>query len=398
MSKTVTLADLRPDLRNARRHNPRNVGMIEQALREIGAARSIVVDEHGTVLAGNATIEAAAAAGIENVQIIDADGETIIAVRRSGLTDAQKQRLALYDNRAAELADWDADMLAMMRDEDDDALDGLWFDEELAEVLASGNGHVTNDVEDPGAQVDRAAELQAKWGTERGQLWQIGRHRLLCGDATNADDVARLMGGAKADAVVTDPPYGIERAGITNDDPEGLRALFDGVLAALPVTDACVVAFQSPRLFFVWLDSVRGAGHKFQRMLWMYKPNDETFPWRGWLLKSEAILISTVGDGQWQDVHPYSHDVYSPTTMGAELSEGEGWHASVKPLSVVSDIAKRVSPNSSSIYDPFLGSGTTMVAAEQLGRICYGMEIEPKYVAVALERMAGMGLEPEMAD
>lgn len=100
---SLTIADLKQDPANARKHNPRNVGMIENALNEVGAARSIVIDEDGRILAGNATVEAAAQAGIERVQVVDADGETLIAVRRSGLTEEQKRRLALFDNRAAEL-------------------------------------------------------------------------------------------------------------------------------------------------------------------------------------------------------------------------------------------------------------------------------------------------------
>jgi ParB-like chromosome segregation protein Spo0J len=112
MPKQVTLADLKPDPANARKHNPRNVGMIEKALGEVGAARSIVIDEDGVILAGNATVEAAANAGMERVQVVDADGETIVAVRRTGLTPEQKTKLALYDNRTAELAEWDAEVLA----------------------------------------------------------------------------------------------------------------------------------------------------------------------------------------------------------------------------------------------------------------------------------------------
>lgn len=128
------LGDLRPDPTNARRHSPRNVGMVEAALREVGAARSIVIDEDGTVLAGNATIEAAAAAGIERVQIVDADGETIIAVRRTGLTPEQKTKLSLYDNRTAELAEWDEGALATLNAELD--LSALFRDDEMAEILA----------------------------------------------------------------------------------------------------------------------------------------------------------------------------------------------------------------------------------------------------------------------
>ena len=134
MTKAIdNLGDLTPDPRNARRHNARNVGLIEDALNEVGAARSIVIDEDGVVLAGNATIEAAAQVGIERVQVVDADGETIIAVRRSGLTPEQKTKLALFDNRAAELAEWDASVLAELADTTD--LSDLFRDEELALLL-----------------------------------------------------------------------------------------------------------------------------------------------------------------------------------------------------------------------------------------------------------------------
>ena len=128
------LKDLTSDPRNARKHTPRNVGAIVSALHEVGAARSIVIDEDGVVLAGNATIEAAAEAGITKVQVVDADGETVVAVRRSGLTPEQKVRLALFDNRAAELAEWDADVLKGLADEG--ALVGMFNEDELAKALS----------------------------------------------------------------------------------------------------------------------------------------------------------------------------------------------------------------------------------------------------------------------
>ena len=204
------------------------------------------------------------------------------------------------------------------------------------------------------------------------------------------------MGGERAGASVTDPPYGINREGITNDDPEGLRDLFDRMLAVLPVSDGVVIAFQSPRLFPIWLDAVRVAGHKFERMLWMYKPNDETFPWRGWLQKSEAILASSIGKPLWVEANPYAHDCYSPTTLGSELPKEWGKaHATVKPLVVVSDLISRIGGD---VYDPFVGSGTTIVACEQLGRQCRAVEIHPPYCAVTLERLAGMGLGPRRVE
>lgn len=132
----IKIADLKPDPENARRHTDRNRELLEQSLKEVGAARSIVIDENGTVLAGNATVAAAMQAGIDKVKIIDADGETIIAVRRNGLTPEQKKRLALFDNRTGELAKWDAQALAALIEQDKTALDGLWNEEELRNLLA----------------------------------------------------------------------------------------------------------------------------------------------------------------------------------------------------------------------------------------------------------------------
>lgn len=128
------IKDLKPDKRNARRHNPRNIGMIVDALHEVGAARSIVIDEDDQVIAGNGTIEAAAEAGITKLKVVEADGNTIVAVRRRNLTDEQKRRLALYDNRTAELAEWDPDIMRALNGEPG-ALDGMFSPEELADML-----------------------------------------------------------------------------------------------------------------------------------------------------------------------------------------------------------------------------------------------------------------------
>lgn len=130
------IKDLKPDQRNARKHNPRNIGMIEDALHEVGAARSIVIDEEGNILAGNGTVEAAAQAGIERVKVVEADGEEIVAVRRRGLTAQQKRRLALFDNRTAETAGWDSGELEKIIAEDAKALEGILRESELNALIA----------------------------------------------------------------------------------------------------------------------------------------------------------------------------------------------------------------------------------------------------------------------
>lgn len=139
-SKHVThIKDLLHDPKNARKHTPRNVGTIVSALQEVGAARSIVIDEDGVVLAGNATMDAAAEAGITAVKVVEANGNELVAVRRTGLTPEQKIRLALYDNRAAEFAEWNEDVLKQLALQEQ--LTGLWNEQELAAILAG-------DVED----------------------------------------------------------------------------------------------------------------------------------------------------------------------------------------------------------------------------------------------------------
>jgi hypothetical protein len=257
------------------------------------------------------------------------------------------------------------------------------------------------DVEEDEAPVDRAEELRAKWGVEAGQLWAIpskhvGEHRILCGDSTKAEDVARVMDGDVADAVVTDPPYGINQPGVPNDEPEKLAAIVAGAVRLLPVTNAAVVAFQSTRTFPMWLDATRSAGHVFERMLWLYKQAQCTFPWRGWILTSESILVSSVGVPHWNEVGPFAHDCYVVPSVSGELAPDAGWHGSVKPVKVVADIVARVTRKGDRVYEPFSGSGTTLVAAEQTGRLCRAIELAPKYVAVALERLAALGLEPRL--
>lgn len=148
------IKDLKPLGRNPRRHNPRNIGMIVDSLQEVGAARSIVIDENNEVLAGNGTLEAAGQAGITKLHVVDADGETIVAVRRSGLTDVQKARLAVIDNRANETSDWDAELLAELAAQGVELHD-LWNGDELTELL-----NQTPDFEP--ATIDEQSRLDEK--------------------------------------------------------------------------------------------------------------------------------------------------------------------------------------------------------------------------------------------
>jgi ParB-like chromosome segregation protein Spo0J len=135
----MKITELKRDPHNARKHNPRNLDTIATSIKEVGTGRSIVIDEDNVVLAGNGTVEAAPLAGVKDVRVIDVDGDELVAIRRRGLTPAQKTRLALADNRANELSEWDADVMAQLK-EQTDALDGLFTDKEFARLLPKTSG------------------------------------------------------------------------------------------------------------------------------------------------------------------------------------------------------------------------------------------------------------------
>jgi len=265
----------------------------------------------------------------------------------------------------------------------------------LAELADGAGLYGEKTTGDTPAEVDRAEELRQKWGVVSGQLWELGSHRLICGDCTDAATVARVMAGERAQAVVTDSPYGMNVEGVENDSAEGLDALFDGVLKILPMSDGVCVNFQGPRLFWKWLDATRRNGHTFERALWLYKPNDGTYPWRGWLQTGQIVLLSSVGKPLWGSGE-YKHDTYQVNYVGDAL---EKMHATPKPLDVIGHICGWVSPAGGIVYEPFSGSGTTIIACENLGRRCRACEISPGYVGVALERyFQHTGVQPVLLE
>jgi len=261
--------------------------------------------------------------------------------------------------------------------------------------------------------VDRAEELREKWQTERGQLWEIGRHRLLCGDSTSAEDVARLMGGEKARLVWTDPPYGVsygdklEAANpmgyrvrqIANDDlpADELEAFLRKALSCAAANSvpgaaiyvACPAGTPLPAL----IGAFAGSGFDYRwQLVWL---KDQMVLSRAdYHFKHENILYGWKPDG----AHYFTADRTQTSVFEVDRPKASPEHPTMKPPELIARMIENSSRPGAVVYDGFHGSGSTMVAAEQLGRRCYAMEIEPKYVAVCLERMAGMGLEPRLAE
>ena len=372
--ETIAIDMLIPYARNARTHSDEQVAQIAASIREFGFTNPVLIDGEGGIIAGHGRVMAARKLAMDKVQCI----------RLAHLTEAQRRAYVIADNKLALNAGWDDAMLALEFKE----LQELGFDVELT-------GFSLGDIDELLAELDATPEgatdadetpaVQAEAVSKPGDVWLLGKHRIMCGDSTDAGSVALLMSGARADAVLTDPPYGQNQDGVPGDEAENLPSV---VTAArhLPVDDGVVIAFQSPRTFPAWLNECVSAGHRFERMLWLYKRAQNSYPWRGWLLKSEAILATSIGSAKWHDYHPYAHDCYLLAEVSGEIDSSIGWHGSVKPVSVVSDIAQRICPRDALIYEPFSGSGTTIIAAEQTGRRCYAMELSPNYVDVAVRR------------
>lgn len=391
----MDIKELKLDPANARRRTERGEAMIQQSLQEVGAARSIVIDEHNVILAGNGTIEAAGQVGINKVHVVDVDGETIVAVRRSNLTPEQKKRLAILDNRTGELAEWDAEELLRQADFAAD----LFSDQEWADLMPNMEPEPLSVAE---PSIDRAEELQAQWGTERGQVWQLGRHRLMCGDSTDEKDVGVLLGAHKPNIMVTDPPYGVNYdANWRNEAAEQGLLSYSARRVRQVKNDDRIDWVDAYHLFpgnvlYAWSpggyqiiitgQSVQNSGFEIRAMIIWTKPH-YVISRAHYSYQHEPCWFAVRKGAQADWIGGKSETTKWEIPLDKNV---EGSHSTQKPLECM---ARPIRHHRGDVYDPFVGSGTTIMAAEQLGRTCYAMEIDPAYVAVCLQRWVDSGLE-----
>jgi hypothetical protein len=202
--RVMPISRLVLDEKNANKGTKRGRELLEESLGKYGAGRSVVVDRQNRVIAGNKTLEAAVAAGIESIAVIETDGSSLVAVQRGDLDlkrDKKARELAIADNRVSEIdLDWNAEVLSTL----DADLTQFWNENELKVLLKNNR---SSELFAPEPKLDQAAELEKKWKTERGQIWTIGKHRLMCGDSANTSDVSGIMDGNTARLCATDPPY-----------------------------------------------------------------------------------------------------------------------------------------------------------------------------------------------
>ena len=373
-----TLADLKQDQKNARKHNPRNIGMIVEAINEVGVARSGVIDEDGNILAGNGTFEALSEAGIKKIKVVEASGKEWVVVKRSGMSDKQKKKLALYDNRTADLAEWDGQNLKFLEAEFDGILDSVFTDLELKDIFS--------DTDDEIGEIEGEDDVPEKtWSnfTKEGDLYQVGEHRLLCGDSTAKNAVDRLMDGQKADMVFTDPPYGMNLDTVFS----GMKGIGQGKKYKAVEGDShdydpahIFEHFGKCKEIFLW-----GADYYAERL--QGKNNGSWFVWDKRLDESADRMYGSCFETCWSKAK-HKRDMVRVKWAGLfgleKEPEKSRCHPTQKPIALVEWFLTRFGKGV--VVDLFGGSGSTMIACEKLNRKCYMMELDPQYCDVIIHR------------
>lgn len=370
-----------PYARNARTHSPEQVAQIAASIREFGFLSPVVTTKDGTILCGHGRFYAAQKLGLKKIPCI----------REDHLTEAQRRAYIIADNKLSLNAGWDEEMLRVelsdLKGEDFDvSLTG--FDEkELARLFAEEDG-----AEEDGFDVD--AELEKPCFSKAGDVWHLGRHTVICGDSTKPETYTRLLGKEKVNLVCTDPPYLVNLEStsgkIKNDDlsdEEGykfLRAAFEQFHEAM-AKDASIYVFYATAKARVFHDAYEDAGFKVGAGL-VWKKNRLVLTRTDWKYIHEPIIWGWRKDGK----HEWYGDqkqvtVFEFDRIKDSKKDGCG-HPSSKPVPLIAYLIRQCTQTNGLVLDGFLGSASTLIACEQLGRICYGVELEPKFVDVAVKR------------
>jgi len=375
----IDIADLVPYDRNPRL-NDKAVDSVAESMDQVGYITPIVIDENCQILAGETRCKALKKRHVKRDKVLQV----------FGLTEEQKKKYRLLDNKVGEIAEWDYELLVgELEGMDFDGFD-FGFDDLLAELTAdteeASGGAQSSAVDD-----DYDPVLPEEPKAKRGDIYQLGRHRLMCGDSTDPADVARLMGGTAADLLLTDPPYNVNYEGgtgltIQNDNMED--AAFRKFLR-----DAfqCADTVMKPgAAFYIWhADSegynFRGACHDIGwqvRQCLIWNKNALVLGRQDYQWKHEPCLYGWKGGAS----HTWLNDRKQTTVLDFDRPTRSELHPTMKPIPLFDYQICNSCPAGGAVLDLFNGSGTTIMACEQNGRSAYTMELDPKYVDAAIAR------------
>lgn len=371
----VDVGLLKPYENNAKIHGDDQVEKICRSIQEFGFISPCLIDNDYNVIAGHGRIMAAKKIGMEKVPCLFVEG----------LTDEQRRAYILADNRLTELGEWDMDLVHF----------------ELGELQLGGfdvsitGFEVGEDFEDHSQDIveDEVPEVEEEAKSKVGQIYQLGRHRLMCGDSTDIEAVKKLMGGAKADVLVTDPPYNVdyegstvERLKIQNDnqtDDEFLSFLVKAFAAAdaFMKPGAAFYIFHADSEGYNFRTACRDAGWQVRQCL-IWNKNSLVMGRQDYQWKHEPCLYG------WKDgaAHVWNSDRKQTTVIDWDRPTVNDIHPTMKPVGLFEYLISNSSKKGDIVLDTFGGSGTSIMACEQDGRSCYTMELDPRYVDAIIKR------------
>lgn len=367
--KTMLLSDIHPYEKNPRKNDGAVEAVIE-SIKQCGYCAPIIVDENNVILAGHTRHKALKRLEWEECQV----------VVRTGMTEEQKRKYRLLDNKTNEFAEWDIGLLA-------DELVGLDFGD------FDFGFNIGEDEPEDAVEDDFDCTPPEKPKAKRGDIYQLGRHRLMCGDSTSADDVQLLAGGAQMDMLLTDPPYGVDYVGKTKDALKIENdALTDEELKTF-LTEAFMAAdavMKPGAVFYIWhADSKAGifriacqmTGWEVRQVL-IWVKNRMAFGRQDYQWKHEPCLYG------WKEGagHLWTSDRKQTTILEFDRPTRNKEHPTMKPIPLFDYQIKNNTKGGDAVLDLFGGSGTTIMACEQNGRNAYMMEYDPRYVDVIINR------------
>jgi site-specific DNA-methyltransferase (adenine-specific) len=400
----LRIADLTPDPQNARQHDEKNLKAIQGSLKEFGQRKPIVITEAGVIVAGNGTVEAAKLLGWTEIEAVQVPNDW---------TADKIKAFAIADNRTAELATWNQEVLEKQLQElKEVGFDVADFGFEVAEVPIL-------DIE---TFEDEAPEVPDEATVKLGDVWQLGNHRLVCGDSTNPNIIRKALDSKLADCIFTDPPYNVDYQGgtkdamkIKNDNMETevfYRFLYDSFLAMLDNTKqgGAIYVCHSSRTGTTFRTSFVDSGWLFKQVLiwvkdslvlgrqdynWQHEPilygwkEGAAHSWHG------PFTNTTVLDFESKDLESKSKDelldfikigLEHSTVVREKRPRRNDSHPTMKPIGLIAKLLKNSMVKGEIVLDPFGGSGSTLIAAEQLGLTSAIVELDPKYCNVIIER------------
>lgn len=384
----VSVSKLIPYINNARTHSADQVNKLRSSLREFGFINPVIIDKDYNIIAGHGRILAAKEEGIPEVPCVYVDY----------LTEAQKKAYILADNRMAMDAGWDEELLrleieALQAESFDVSLTGF-DDQEIADLFKDEEGSGAKDDD-----YDLSAALEKAAFVEKGDIWTVGRHRLMCGDATSAEDVERLMDGRRANLILTDPPYGVsfqssDGLSIQNDSIKG-EEFYQFLLSAMQNMASVLASGGAAYVFHADTE-----GLNFRRAF-----VDAGFHLAGCCIWVKNSLVLGRSDYQWQHEpvlygflqngkHPWYSDRKQTTIWNFDKPKRNKNHPTSKPLDLLAYPIGNSTQANAIVIDTFGGSGSTLMACEQTGRICCTMELDEKYASVILRRYVDDGGDP----